>query len=120
MELTNHLIPGEGDAGDVLVRLLAPLAPHLAEELWSRLGGAGSVHVAAWPVPVSDGRAAEVELIVQVDGRVRDRVTVPSGLDEASARQLAAGRPKVRTALGERSVARVVHVPDKLVNLVTT
>jgi leucyl-tRNA synthetase len=120
MELTNHLVPGEGDGADVLVRLLAPLAPHLAEELWSRIGGRGSVHVAAWPEPEAEAVAHEVELVVQVDGRVRDRVLVAAGLDEGAARQAAAERPKVRTALGERPVRRVVHVPDKLVNLVTT
>jgi leucyl-tRNA synthetase len=119
MELTGHLVPGEGDAADVLVRLLAPLAPHLAEELWARIGGTGSVHLAAWPEPESHVRH-EVELVVQVDGRVRDRVALPVGLDEAAARGVVHDRPKVLRALGERAVVRVVHVPDRVINLVTT
>jgi leucyl-tRNA synthetase len=106
-------------AGRTLVLLLAPLAPHLAEELWSsRLGGAGSVHVARWPEAATPA-SAEVELVVQVDGRVRDRFTVRRGLDDEAARTAALDRPKVVAALDGRSVARAVHVPDRLVNLVT-
>ncbi len=127
MELTGWLEDhGAGLAGAdrrravrTLVLLLAPLAPHLAEELWHRIGEAGSVHVAPWPEPqqvVDDG---EVEVVVQVDGRVRDRLTVPVGLDEVALRSYAMARPKVVAALGDRGVARAIHVPDRLLNLVT-
>ena len=99
-----------------LVRLLAPLAPHVAEELWARQGQEYSVHQAPWPdaAPV----AAGVTLVVQVDGKVRDRLLVPAGLDEASARDLALASPHVQAAVGERAVRRTVHVMDRLVNLV--
>ncbi len=127
MELTGWLEDqGPGLAADdrrravrALVLLLAPLAPHLAEELWSRIGGRGSVHVARWPKPSSPEAGDEFELIVQVDGRVRDRVTVATGLDEAGAVAAAKARPKVVAALGARTVVRAVHVPGRLVNLVT-
>ncbi|HUP84896.1 MAG TPA: class I tRNA ligase family protein [Acidimicrobiales bacterium] len=107
------------DAVRTLILLLAPLAPHLAEELWSRNDGKGSVHVARWPEPRAARSDDEVELVVQVDGRVRDRVTVASGLDEDAAVAAALARPKVAGALDGRAVLRSVHVPDRLVNLVT-
>ena len=104
-----------------LVLLLAPVAPHLAEELWELLGGIGSVHVQPWPRP---DRAAvvddEIDLVVQVDGRVRDRMRVPSGLDAPSARARVLASDRVVRALHGRAVQRVVHVQDRLVNLVTT
>jgi leucyl-tRNA synthetase len=78
------------------------------------------VHVAAWPEPRASSDDGEIELVVQVDGRVRDRVTVAAGLVEADAVAAALSRPKVSLALDGRTVARAVHVPDRLVNLVTT
>jgi leucyl-tRNA synthetase len=107
------------EAVRALLLLLAPLAPHLAEELWSRNGGTGSVHVASWPEPRVAEPDGEVELVVQVDGRVRDRVTVAAGLTQEAAVAEALARPKVSGALDGRAVARTVHVPDRLVNLVT-
>jgi len=127
MELTGWIedhgagVPADDRARAVrtLVLLLAPLAPHLAEELWSTSGGTGSVHVAPWPEPVGDASTDEVDLVVQVDGRVRDRVTVPSGLDRDGTVAAALARPKVARALDGRAAVRFVHVPDRLVNFVT-
>jgi leucyl-tRNA synthetase len=119
MELTGSIERHGAGPGtlSVLVRLLAPLAPHLAEELWSHLGQQGSVHVAPWPeVSATATAASEVEVVVQVDGRVRDRVTVAIGADPVV---VARSSAKVAAALGGRPVRRVVHVPDRLVNLVT-
>jgi len=89
------------------------------EELWSKVGGAGSVHVAPWPEPADDASTDEVDLVVQVDGRVRDRITVPAGLDQDAAVATAEASPKVTRALEGLTVVRSVHVPDRLVNLVT-
>lgn len=102
------------------VTLLAPFAPHIAEELWQRLGGAYSVHRQAWPAWDEEALAEEtVTLAVQVDGRVRDRLTVPAGITEAEARALALESDGVRRHLDGRRVARVVFVPGRLVNVVT-
>ena len=116
--LERHGGAGASDR-ELLVRLLAPLAPHAAEELWHRLGRAYSVHRQAWPAVTVPRDGDVVELVVQVDGRVRDRLRVPRGLgrDEAVAAALAA--EPVRARLGGRRPARVVHVPDRLVNVVT-
>jgi leucyl-tRNA synthetase len=114
------------DAGEwrrtarTLVLLLAPLAPYLAEELWSRLGEPYSVHRQPWPVHDEAALAEEeVTLVVQVDGRVRARLRVPAGTAEAEAVRLALAAPQVAAHLHGRDPRRVVHVPDKLLNLVT-
>ncbi|HWD47400.1 MAG TPA: leucine--tRNA ligase [Actinomycetota bacterium] len=101
--------------------LLAPFAPHLAEELWARLGRPYSVHTQAWPVADPAALAAEeVTLVVQVDGRRRDAVAAPAGLDRDQALALALGSGNVRRHLGGRKPRAVVHVPDRLINLVTS
>jgi leucyl-tRNA synthetase len=103
-----------------LTRLLSPFAPHLAEELWHRQGGEGLVALAPWPeVDESILRRAQVTVVVQVDGRLRDRVEMPSGVDESQAKERALAASNVKRALGDRKVVRAVYVPDRLINLVT-
>ncbi|HEX9438961.1 MAG TPA: class I tRNA ligase family protein [Roseiflexaceae bacterium] len=98
-----------------LVLLLAPFAPHIAEELWTRLGGAGSVHDQPWPAAQAEATVETIELPVQVDGRLRDHISLASGASE----EAALARPKVREAIGGRAVRRVVVVPGRVVNVVT-
>jgi leucyl-tRNA synthetase len=109
------------DAAERLVLLLAPLAPFLTEELWRGvLGAAGSVHLAAWPgFDEALVRSERVTCIVQVDGKVRDRIEVVPDAAEAQLQELALASERVQAALAGREVARVVVVPPKLVNLVT-
>ena len=100
--------------------LLAPFVPHLAEELWARLGGPYSVHTAPWPE--YDPAALErdqVTLVLQVDGKVRDRVTVPSDISDADACSLALANERIRAHLDDHEPQRVVVVPGKLVNVVS-
>ena len=110
------------DHADVsaLVRLLNPMAPHIAEELWERTGGAGLCVDAPWPA--YDPAAAadrEVTLVVQVAGRVRDHLRVPAGLDQRAATERALESEKARRALGDHErPSRVIYVQDKLINLV--
>jgi leucyl-tRNA synthetase len=103
------------------VQMLAPLAPFLSEELWRRaLGHSESVHVAAWPVFDPElVRTERVTCIVQVDGKLRDRVEVAADAGEDQLREIALDSAKVQAAIGERPVARVVVVPPRLVNVVT-
>ena len=99
--------------------LLAPFAPHLAEEAWARLGDGYSVHQQPWPE--YDPRllvAEEVTLVVEINGRVRARLPAPAGLPEAEAVALALAAEPVARLLDGRRPRRVVHVPDRLVNLV--
>ena len=105
----------------VLVRLLAPFTPHLAEELWHRLGETKSVHDQPWPDYDADALLdAAVELAVQVDGRTRDRIVVPANALEATVMNRVRNRPRVEAALAGRQINRVVYVPQRLLNLVTT
>jgi leucyl-tRNA synthetase len=108
------------DAATRLVQLLAPLAPFVTEELWRVLGQAGSVHTSAWPGFDPDlVRSDRVTCVLQVDGKVRDRIEVAADAGEDALRDAALDSAKVRAALGGRPVARVVVVPPKLVNVVT-
>jgi leucyl-tRNA synthetase len=103
-----------------LIKLLAPFAPHLAEELWERLGQPFSVHRQPWPT--FDEALAEEEqitLVAQVNGKLRDRLTAPVGLDERAARELVLTSEAVQRALEGATIRRVIHVPDRLVNIVT-
>jgi leucyl-tRNA synthetase len=102
-----------------LILLLNPMAPHLGEELWSRIGGKGLAADAAWPQ--YDPAAAaepEVTLVIQVAGKVRDRATVPVGTTEAQALETAMQSEKVRSALDGRGASKVIYVQDRLINLV--
>ena len=112
---------GAREAASAMAQLLAPFAPYAAEELWREvLGNPGSVHRSSWP-SFDPALAAkdEVTLVAQVDGKVRDRITVPAGAGEDACREAALASERVRSAIGDRSVARIVVRPPKLVNVVT-
>ncbi len=129
MEFTNHLNrvkesysvdgPVWQEAIDALLLLLAPTTPHLAEELWSEIGHPYSIHNQPFPT-WSEELAAEEKftLVVQVNGKLRDKVTVPVSITEDEARQLALSSERVQTHLKEREVKTVVYVPGRLVNVV--
>ncbi len=102
-----------------MLKLLAPFAPYITAELWARMGGEGSIHTQPWPEADANARPASVTLVVQVDGRLRDRIEAPTGLTEAEARERALASERVQRALGTTTVERVVYAPDRLINLVT-
>ena len=134
MELTNLLMRYRGtavaasdgwdEAIGLLLLMLAPAAPHIAEELWSRrLAASGtawrSIHSEPWPTPDAALVAERtIELPIQLNGKLRDLVIVPASLSTADIERLVLERPKVRAALAGRSPARIIHVPGRLVNLV--
>ena len=102
------------------VLLLAPFAPHIAEELWERLGSEESVHQQAWPSWDEDLAAEEtVTLAVQVNGRVRDRLVVPVDMPKEEIEALALNSEKIARHRGGRPVAQVIVVPGRVVNIVT-
>ncbi len=130
MEYTNYLTklresgdPPDGDAWAeamrALVLMLAPPVPHIAEELWGRIGGEYSVHNQSWPAyDASLAALEEVEIAVQVNGKVRDRILLPADADEATARDRALSSDRVRPHVGDREIARVIYVPNRLINVV--
>jgi leucyl-tRNA synthetase len=108
-------------AARALVQMLAPFAPFAAEELWrEHLGESSSVHVSAWP-GFDPSLAAEetVTLVVQVNGKVRDRLTVPANASEDACREAAFASPRVTAILGGAEPARVIVRAPRLVNIVT-
>jgi leucyl-tRNA synthetase len=128
MTLTNALLDADRagvtgapvrEALETLLELLAPICPFITEELWHRLGHTDSVHDQRWPeadpeLLVED----EVELVVQVNGKVRGRVRVPAGLDEQAAVVAARGDDNVAAHLSEGEVVKTIHVPDRVLNFV--
>jgi leucyl-tRNA synthetase len=121
--MRSALDAGDGvrEAATALVIMLAPLAPFASEELWREvLGNSTSVHVASWPsFDEALARDETVTLVVQVDGKVRDRIEVAADADEETCRELALASQKARHAVDGREIANVVVRPPRLVNLVT-
>jgi leucyl-tRNA synthetase len=123
MELVNELSKAPEDpaarfAAETAVSVLQPWAPHVCEELWSVLG-----HARLWdsPWPAFDESKLQrdtVELVLQVNGKVRDRVAVPAGLAEDELVARARASEKVRAFVDGKEERRVIVVPDKLVNIV--
>ncbi|MDP2953039.1 MAG: leucine--tRNA ligase, partial [Chloroflexota bacterium] len=127
MEFSNYLADvkeavdaaGWRQATETLILLLAPTAPHIAEELWEQTGHPYSIH--NQPLPKYDAKLTAdevVTMVIQVNGKLRDRVEVPVTLSEGEARDLALGREKVKAHLGNRPIDRVIYVPGRLVNVV--
>jgi len=123
MELLNEIARSPGDpsarfAVETAVSLIQPYAPHIAEELWQRLG-----HERLWeqPWPAADERYLRretFELVIQVNGKVRDRVEVAADASEAELVARATESPKVRAQLDGKEIRQTIVVPRKLVNLV--
>jgi leucyl-tRNA synthetase len=105
------------EALETLVKLIAPIAPHLGEELWEKLGHAPSVFDSGWPkADEAAARAEEVEIPVQVNGKVRGKVRVARDLPEAELQRIAL--EAVADSLGGKTVRKVVVVPNRMVNAV--
>ena len=127
MELTNELHAREADLSPEvlqqglqgLTQLLGPFAPHLAEELWELLGQPGPLLNAAWPEPDSElAREDRVEIAIQVNGKLRDRLTVPKGLPRGQLSDRAREANRIQALLEGKTIRKVIAVPDKLVNFV--
>jgi leucyl-tRNA synthetase len=134
MKFANHLkslseVPK--DAAEALTSCLAPFAPHLAEEMWEALGPhggrgeatfrgeTGCVALSQWP-PWDEALCVDdvVEVPIQVNGKVRGRVSLPVDADEAAAREAALADPQVQTFLGGKDIAKMVYVPGRILNLI--
>jgi leucyl-tRNA synthetase len=107
------------EAIEKMLLIVAPLAPFIAEELWSRAGKPYSVHQQTWPsFDEILARADEITLVVQVNGKVRDRISAPTGISEADAKALALASESVKRHLEGKDPRQVIYVPGKLVNIV--
>jgi len=107
------------EATESLVKLLHPFAPHLTEELWQRLGHDESVYLAPWPAYDEEvAKEPEITLVVQVNGKVRDRLTAAADTSEEMLRELALSSERAAPYLEGKTVRQVIVVPGKLVNIV--
>jgi len=108
------------EAQDIYLRMLAPIAPHVAEELWTELlGKPYSVHTQRWPdVDEAAAKEDEITLIIQVNGKLRDRIPVPAGIAEADAKAAALASEAVQKYLQGKVPRKVIVVPGRLVNVV--
>jgi len=104
---------------DIYLRMLAPVCPHITEELWERLGKHYSVHTQAWPkVDEEAAKDEEITLIVQVNGKLRDRILLAPGFTDAEAQEKALASLAVQDAIAKKTVRKVIVVPGRLVNIV--
>jgi leucyl-tRNA synthetase len=131
MEFTTYLgkVREAGNVGrrawdqavESLLLMVAPAAPHIAEELWERTGHAYSVHQQSWPAANADLAKAETfTLVVQVNGKVRDRLTVAAGVSEEEATEKALASEGARKFTDGLTVRKVIYVPGRLVNVVAS
>jgi leucyl-tRNA synthetase len=117
----------EGNKADILpisfmegfVKLLSPICPHIAEELWEKLGHSGTISYEAWPA-YDEGKLKddEVEIVIQINGKVKAKLMVPADVNKDVLEQIAMGDDKVKTQIDGKTVRKVIAVPGKLVNIV--
>ena len=109
------------DAIEKLLLMLAPIAPHFAEELWDITQHSYSIHNELFPVWDEDiAKDQDITLIIQIDGKLRDRIGVPSTIEESDAKQLAVTSPKIENHIAGKTIKHIIYVPGRLVNVVLT
>ena len=131
MEFVNamHAYVGEGnsvyhadvaaEANETLLRLLAPFTPHITEELWHEIGGEGSVHAQPWPEVDTEALAVTtVELPVQINGKVRERIQVSADSSADGIKEQVLALPRVRELLSGKSIVKCIVIPGKIINIV--
>jgi len=128
MELLNEMLrlksetygsPAWNETVELYLKLLAPVAPHITEELWHRTGHAYSIHTQSWPT-VDEAAAAqdEITLVVQVNGKLRDRITVAADISEEEAKATALSSELIQKSLEGKPPRQVIYVKGRLVNIV--
>ena len=129
MELSNEMLrlknegaigtPEWEEAVDIYLRMLAPVSPHISEELWLRMGKPYSIHTQSWPkVDEEATHEDEITLVVQINSKLRDRITVPVSITETEAKEKALASPVVQKFLEGKTPRQVIVVPGRLVNIV--
>lgn len=104
---------------EIFLKLLAPFAPHITEELWSELGNKTSIHKESWPVADSKFLKKEnFDLVVQVNGKLRATIRMPRGASQKEAEKAALGNENVKNSLAGQKTRKIIFVPDRLINFV--
>ncbi len=111
--------PAWNEAMEIYLKMFAPVAPHMSEEIWEMIGKPFSIHTQAWPkVDEEAAKDEEITLVVQVNGKVRDRLNVPASINEEEAKSLAVSCEGAIKALEGRQPRQVIYVKGRLVNIV--
>jgi len=102
-----------------LIKLMSPIVPHMAEEIWHELGGEGSIHLTNWP-EYDDSLAIseEIPIIVQINGKVREKLTMPVNSTNENIEATAKANPKVQSYIQDKQIVKVIVVPNRLINIV--
>ena len=104
---------------ETLLQLLAPFAPHIAEELWQMLGHEESIHLSQWPTYDEEMLKEDVAtVVVQINGKVRAEIVLPHNIDETEAVAVAQGNPKIKALLASGVIRKTIYVPGKIINFV--
>jgi leucyl-tRNA synthetase len=131
MALVNELYKQKADVGisktpawrlafESLILMLAPLAPHIAEEMWREIGQETSVHINKWPIWDEDLAAEEIITIaVQINGKVRSEIIIEAGAAETEVVAAAKAEAKIAAILSDKNIKKEIYVPGRLVSLVT-
>jgi len=131
MELVNEMsslsgreesgLPVMREALETVVLLLAPFVPHLSEELWEKLGYQGSIFLHSWPGYDEEAlKIEEIVIAVQVNGKVRHRITVAAGISEEELKKETLTNDRIKELTAGKEIKKVIIVPGKLVNIVVT
>jgi leucyl-tRNA synthetase len=122
MTVLNRFESGEdAPLGDfkIFLKLLAPFAPFISEELWGRFGGKKSIHLSDWPeYNKTTSREKTFTLVVQINGKLRDKFEAESGITEEKALKTALERPKIKARLDGREIKKIIFIPGRLLNIV--
>ena len=104
---------------ELLITLLSPFAPHIAEELWNRLGHQESIFKEKWPEYDAELiKDDQIELVIQINGKVRDRIKVAADISENEAKELALASGKIKPFLAGKEIKKIIFVKGKLVSIV--
>ena len=102
-----------------LLKLLAPFTPHIAEELWHQAGFEGSVHQQSWPIVDKEAlRVEEMELPIQINGKVRDRITVSVDSTVENIQEMVMQQAHVQELIGDKKIVKCIIIPKKIINIV--
>ena len=107
------------DTAEIFLKLLSPFAPHFTEELWGKFGNKKSIHLENWPQYNEKFiKTEEYILVIQINGKMRDKIMVSKKIDRSQIEKLALGREAIKKYIANKEIKKIVFVPDKLINIV--